>query len=305
MSTTDVTRIMIASDSNDGMETALAKAARLLDGQEAGQIRVVRTSYDRIAEEPAEVMPRTEQQALIDALMRADREALQQLIDRQQPHGHDVDMELLWRKQAADAIVEAAAKWPAQLLIKPASRHHGLTDFLHTPLDWALSRQAPCPVLISRNGWNTGVQRILAAVDTGDPDHASLNGEILRQACRVGRILGAEVHVASAYPDLGQAVNELQVAQDFAGIKTNMRENRQRALSTLLQELELTVHQIHLLEGKAVHVIPTLARELDAPLSVFGTAARSGVSRLLLGNTAEALMARMAGDLLTVRAPWS
>lgn len=305
MSPTDLTRIMIASDSNDGMDTALAKAARLLEQQDSGQIRVVRSSYDRIAEEPAEIMPREERQTLIDALLRADREALQQLIDAQRPHGHPIDTEVLWRKQAADAIVEAAGKWPAQLLIKPASQHHGLADFLHTPLDWALSRQAPCPVLISRNSWDAGVQRILAAVDMGDPEHVSLNGEILREACRLGLLLGAEVHVATAYPDLGQAVNELQVAQDFAGIKASMRENRQQALNTLLQNLELSVHQIHLLEGKAMHVIPALARDLDAPLSVLGTAARRGVSRLLIGNTAEALMARMAGDLLTVRAPWS
>lgn len=295
---------MVASDNLQGMVEALHKAVTLAAGDAGAQLRVLRASYDRIAEEPAEVLPGAEKEALIDSIKRTELAAVETLVEPLRSRVGDVTAELLWRKDAAPAIVEQATAWHAQLVIKPVS-HHGLGDFLHTPLDWALMRQAACPVLISRGGWSDPTGCILAAVDIGDREHDALCGEILRRACQLGRILGVDVHVASAYPDLGQTVNELQIATDFQGIKTSMRDSRQHALNAMLTSLELSVTETHLLEGKAVHVIPALARRLGASLTVVGTAARRGVSKLIMGNTAEDLISRMECDLLTVRAPWS
>jgi universal stress protein E len=297
-------RIMIASDSEQGMAEALHKAGTLAAGDAEAQLRVLRASYDRIAEEPAEILPADEREALIGSIMRTEQEALAALTEPLQSRVRNVTAELLWRKDAAPAIAEAATAWHAQLLVKPVS-HHGLGDFLHTPLDWALMRQAPCPVLVSRGAWGDPAGCVLAAVDIGDREHEALCGEILRRACQLGGILGVDVHVASAYPNLGQSVNELQIATDFQGIKASMRDSRQRALNAMLESLELRVTETHLLEGKAVHVIPALARRLGASLTVLGTAARRGVSKLIIGNTAEDLISRMECDLLTVRAPWS
>lgn len=297
-------RIMVASDNVQGMAEALHKAVALAAGDADAQLRVLRASYDRIAEEPPEILPGEERQALIDSIMRTEQEALEMLIEPLQPATGSVTADLLWRKDAAPAIVEAATAWHAQLLIKPVS-HHGIGDFLHTPLDWALMRQAACPVLVSRGEWSNPAGCILAAVDIGDREHDALCGEILRRACQLGRILGVDVHVASAYPDLGQTVNELQIATDFQGIKASMRDSRQHALNAMLASLDLSVTETHLLEGKAIHVIPALARRLEASVTVLGTAARRGVSKLIIGNTAEDLISRMKSDLLTVRAPWS
>jgi nucleotide-binding universal stress UspA family protein len=52
-------------------------------------------------------------------------------------------------------------------------------------------------------------------------------------------------------------------------------------------------------------VIPELANDLGATLTVLGTAARTGLSKLLIGNTAEDMIGRIRGDVVTVREPWS
>jgi len=52
-------------------------------------------------------------------------------------------------------------------------------------------------------------------------------------------------------------------------------------------------------------VIPQLEEELQPALTVLGTAARRGLGSLVIGNTAENLLGRLRGDLVTVREPWS
>lgn len=297
-------RVMIANDSLDGLERALEKAA-LIEHYSGAEVLVVETIYDRIAEEPVEVLARHEQATLIEALKAAERQALHRLVEPFLPRLASLETRLVWAKNAADGIVEAASRWNAELLIKPVSEHHPIADYLHTPLDWALTRDAPCAVLVSKGASWTPPGPVLAAIDVADEAHNSLSREVLRMAALLANVLGTELHVATAYPDLGQSVNELQVAKDYAGIKTDMWQTRSRLLRVMLDQLALTARELHVLEGKPARVIPPLARDLQPALTVLGSAARRGLSKLVIGNTAEDLVGRIEGDLVVVRDPWS
>jgi universal stress protein E len=59
---------------------------------------------------------------------------------------------------------------------------------------------------------------------------------------------------------------------------------------------------IHVVEGRPADVIGALASELSAGLTVVGTAARTGLKKLLIGNTAESIVRDLSTDLLTIRA---
>jgi universal stress protein E len=297
-------RVMIANDSLDGLERALEKAA-LIEHYSGAEVLVVETIYDRIAEEPVEVLARHEQATLIEALKAAERQALHRLVEPFQPRLASLETRLVWARNAADGIIEAASRWNAELLIKPVSEHHPIADYLHTPLDWALTRDAPCAVLVSKGASWTPPGPVLAAIDVADQAHSSLSREVLRMAALLANVLGSELHVVTAYPDLGQSVNELQVATDYAGIKTDMWQTRSHLLRVMLDELALTASELHVLEGKPARIIPTLVRELQPALTVLGTAARRGLSKLVIGNTAEDLVGRIEGDLVVVRDPWS
>jgi universal stress protein E len=297
-------RVMVANDSLEGLEPALEKAAKI-ERYTGAEVLVLETTYDRIAEEPAEVLPRHEQARLIEAMKAAERVALHRLADPFAAALASVETRLVWAKDAAEAIREVAVEWRADLLIKPVSKHHPIADYFHTPLDWALTRHAPCAVLISKGAAWTSSGPVLATVDVADEAHHALSREVLRTAALLADILGAELHVATAYPDLGQSVNELQVATDFDGIKADMWQSRSDLLNAMIDELALSASAIHVLEGKPGKVIPALELDLDPSMTVLGTAARRGLAKLVIGNTAEDLVGRLQGDLVTVRDPWN
>ena len=118
----------------------------------------------------------------------------------------------------------------------------------------------------------------------------------------MAQILDAQLHVVCVYSDLGQSVNALQVAMDYVGIKADMRQARQEKLQTTLAQLDLEDVEVHLLEGKPASMIANLERTLGPTITVMGTAARKGLSKLVLGNTAEDVLGRLQGDVLTLRA---
>ena len=59
----------------------------------------------------------------------------------------------------------------------------------------------------------------------------------------------------------------------------------------------------HLSRGDARAVIPELARALHADLVVMGTVARTGISGLLIGNTAESILDQLDCTVLAVKPP--
>lgn len=292
-------KLLIANDTLEGLDVALAKAA-LIEHYSGAAIDLVEVIYDSIAEEPARVLPAAERANLIEGLKAAERNGLRRLAEPFEGRVAEINIQVLWQKSAAEGILAELAD--ADFLIKPISRHHGVIDRLHAPLDWALMRSAPCPVLVSKQPW-TDTSVVLAALDAGDESHQTLNAAVLRTATDLARILGAGLEVVSAYPSLGQSVNELQVAMDYDGIKEDMRATRETLIRTLVAELEAPVGRIHLLEGNARDAIPELANRMSATLTVLGTAARRGLSQLILGNTAEAIIGALEGDLVTVREP--
>jgi len=292
-------KVLIANDSLQGMDIALGKAAKI-EHYTGAELLLAEVIYDTIAEEPVEVLPRDQQAVLIEGLKAAERNGLEQLIAPYREKVASVDHQVLWNKNATDGIIDHLKDF--DLLIKPISQHTQLIDRLHAPLDWSLMRAATCPVLISKHDWeNTSV--MAAAVDVADTEHTDLNRQILVVANDLANIIGASLHVICAYPSLGQQRGELQVAMDYEGIKSDMRESRNVLIQELITDLDISVTDLHLLEGKPGVVIPDKANELGAAITVLGTAARRGLSQLIIGNTAERIIEAIDGDIVTVREP--
>jgi nucleotide-binding universal stress UspA family protein len=80
-----------------------------------------------------------------------------------------------------------------------------------------------------------------------------------------------------------------------------MRAARQQALEETLEKLEINAIELHVIEGKPAVTVANLANRLDVTVAVLGTSARTGLKKLLLGNTSEAMIGRLKQDILTVR----
>lgn len=295
-----IANILIVSDSLAGMDVALEKAA-MIEHYSGADVCLAEVIYDSIADEPPELVSAEQQARLMEALKAAERNGLRNLAEPYSTRIATLETRVLWSRNALDGVLQAQAECSADLIVKPVSRHGGLTDYIHTPLDWAIMRAAPCAVLISKKPDWAQPQRVLAAIDVADKLHDGLTREILETATTLASILGTELHVVCAYPSFGQSVNDLQIAMDYEGIKHDMCENRLAGIQRWIDLLELDVTESHVLEGKPAVVIPDLANGLPATLTVLGTAARSGLKKLLLGNTAEDIIGRLHGDIVTVR----
>jgi universal stress protein E len=300
-----ITRVVVANDSLDGLESALAKAA-IIEHYTGAEVRALTVTWDAVAEEPAAVVPEDQRVQLIEALKAAERQGLRRLTEPYRTRVAEMDAQVLWSKDPKDAILHAVAHAGAELLIKPASAHHTIGDYFNTPLDWSLMRESPCAVLLSRRAAWTLPGTVLAAVDVTDVRHLALTRTVLETARTMADVLDAALHVATAYPRVGPAAGaDPETAVDYARIRCDMQENRRKAIVHWAETLGMEFAGVHVLEGKPAVVVAALANELDATLTVLGTAARSGLGKLLIGNTAEDTIGRIRGDLLTVREPWN
>jgi universal stress protein E len=292
--------VLIAGNDRERLAATIDKAA-LIEHYTGAALRVAATHYHEVAELSEADLSPAETQGLIDHLVAAQAQDLSNALAPYRARVADLDSNIVWSKDIAAGLIAEATRIDASLLIKPRQAHRTLGEYLHAPIDWRLMRDAPCPVLFTANKSWDGPRVVLAALDAADVNHLSLNRSILRHARAFERILDAKLHLVCSYPDLSQTVSGYQVTTDFTALKEQMLRTRTERLTALVGELELTGAELHVVEGKPRGVIEHLAERLGATLTVVGTAARTGIGKLLIGNTAEDISRNLTTDLLTVR----
>jgi universal stress protein E len=295
-----IERVLVASDAPDALARGMERAAGI-QRMTGAEVVAVLVTYDPVTEILVERYSPDVSQRVIDDLLRNERQALDAALGPLRATMTQLDVEVVFARHTASAICAAAVDHGASLIVKPLARSAHRADFLHAPVDWQLMREAPCPVLFTRaEPWPVPA-RVLATVDVSDAAHARLNEDILRLGAQVAATVGAELHVATAVPVLARYRTIYQVAQDYAAAKEQLREVRREALTELLRSVRIDAAATHVVEGRAADVIRALAAELAAGLTVVGTAARTGLKKLLIGNTAEAIVSDLPTDLLTIR----
>lgn len=140
-------------------------------------------------------------------------------------------------------------------------------------------------------------KRILLALDlTGD------TGRAFKVAVRLARSCEAELVLCHVFqPLLG-----LAMAPRASRLRMEVRDSRLEAVTRQLRTLERSVRRSRLkVSSQLVHGAPSegvvhLARQAEVDLVVVGTHARKGVSRLLGGSVAEAILRRARCPVLVV-----
>lgn len=225
-------------------------------------------------------------------------ERTQQALLQLQEAGLQVTVRERQHRNLLADLVLSAKELECGLLIKAPDRPRGLSDALMTPRDWKLLRYAPCPVLMIKQGGSWVRRPLLAAVDAapGDGAHRELNLKILQLAGMIAGLSECPLELVSAYPAPMQSSDPVhQSAEQLA--------SRYREQAVLLcTQAGVKPQALHIDAGPAETLIPRLAAQREAGLVVLGTVARRGLSAALMGgNTAEAILERLPGDILTVQ----
>ena len=171
-----------------------------------------------------------------------------------------------------------------------------------------LMRKCPCPVWALNPTSGGQHRRILAAVNpfSMDDTETGLGQTIMELATSLARIERAELHIAHAWRLAGERLLREPGGMPSETIDELLdgteRCHRQR-MHGLLSRFDLSGlnHQVHSVKGEPAEVILALSRSVSADLVIMGTVGRTGVPGLLIGNTAESVLARVECSMLTVK----
>jgi nucleotide-binding universal stress UspA family protein len=193
-------------------------------------------------------------------------------------------------------------------LTKAPSPSDGLRKQLFGSIDLQLMRAAPCMVGIGRPRKTDGPLRAVVAVDSDVDDErkAGLNRRILDAALMARAGEHAEIYVIHSWDLYGSSLlahGRGKIAPErLEEALEKERVTRQEWLDSLIETYRQTLSPEQaalfdprplLLRGDSRRVIPKKVRELDADLLVLGTASRSGLGGLMIGNTAEEILHRV------------
>lgn len=213
-----------------------------------------------------------------------------------------------WDYPAWEALVRRAVATGADLIV--ANRHPTAhkASWLLRYADWELLRQSPVPVLLVKKRQPWRAPRVLAAVD---PTHAfdktaQLDQAILAIASATADATRGKLHVLHAYVPMGTGVDarklrEADASQVIADAAADAAAERLDKVLKAARLNHLRVGQRHLVPLHPVDSIPRTAKQLGCEVVVMGAISRSGLKRLVIGNTAERLLDDLPCDVLVVK----
>jgi universal stress protein E len=247
----------------------------------------------------------------IPEIERRQREAYLQMLEglasplRQR--GLSVTTAVEWDFPRHEAIIRSAAHFGANLIIVADHAAVHRLPWLLRYTDWELLRASPVPVLLVKSPRPYRKPVILAAVD---PTHAfdkpaALDGEILRFSATLADALHGTVHAVHGYVPVPASLPPSVLSKPGAlqKILAGAEETAFDAVRKLTESMGISRSRLHLVARHPTDAVEEVATQTGCQILALGSMSRSGVNRLLIGNTAEALIDRVQCDVLVVKPP--
>jgi universal stress protein E len=230
-------------------------------------------------------------------IVELHRLRLERIAERARRKGVHVTCTVLWDHPPHEAIVRRATETRADLVVAQCHEGGGHRWAMRFT-DWELVRTCAVPVLLLRDAAPWRRPAILAAVD---PVHAhdkpaDLDESILVGGRALAAILRGRLHVVHAnHPPL------LGLAAETPFVTEDLLSHGHREFHRLMSRADMAARRGHLVEGAPEKVIPRVADDIGARIVVMGAVSRSGLKRLLIGNTAERVLGKLDCDVLIVK----
>lgn len=269
-----IKRILVVIDPTQTEQLALNRA-KLIAGVIESQLHLL------VCEDRQDHKPMLEEQC---AALRAE--------------GFSAEFSQAWHSNLTDTVVHVAASEGCGLVVKQHLPDSPLKKALLTPDDWKLLRYCPTPILLVKttDSWMKG--SVLAAVDVGNHDdqHHVLHDTIVSHAADIVEMINGDLHLVSAHPAPMMSASD-PVYQLRENIAARYREESAR----YIQQHHLDDGHVHIDEGPADTLIPKVARQIGAKVTVIGTVGRKGIAGALIGNTAEVILDQLDSDILVLK----
>jgi universal stress protein E len=268
----EFTNIFVVYDPTRETQPALERAAVIAETASAN-VHVFCCVYADIAKSEAKA-------AQINNLLAQQKKEMSLNIAPLLAKNIPVSIEVEWDKDWYRAAVRASVRNSADVVLKSSFKHTQGKRILNRTSDWTLIRECLCPVLLVKEDSPRDVRKVLAAIDIrkDNDSYEALNRHVVDFSRQVIDSNRAEVHFINAFQEL-QAYPDRNALIRYCGVDSD---------------------RIHIQLGEPEDVIVNSARDLDASLVVVGNSARSGLSAVIHGNTAEKVLDKLDCDLLSL-----
>lgn len=235
---------------------------------------------------------------LVCAKTNGHSDALHTVQERLTQEGYEVSAEQAWHDNSCKTILAVQQAEGCALVIKQHWQDSPLKKSLLTPEDWQLLRHSTSPVLMAKSTANWAGGTILTAIDAGNDDieHRLLQVGILSHGHDLATRANADLHMMSAHP-----YPMLSARDPIFQLKEGIQAFYHRQCKTYQDEFEINDEHLHIEEGPADVLIPWVAHQLGAALTILGSVARSGWAGALIGNTAETVLDALESDVLVLK----
>jgi universal stress protein E len=117
------------------------------------------------------------------------------------------------------------------------------------------------------------------------------------------RALRGSLHAVHAFVPIPTDATRAELLNEHASqkLEARARVNARARLDAALGKVRLGSGQRHLASEHPANAIPRLARKIRSDIVVMGAVSRSGLRRLLIGNTAERIVDDLTCDVLVVK----
>jgi len=162
-----------------------------------------------------------------------------------------------------------------------------------------LLRNCPCPVWLVHPTHELVHKLVLAATDL-----TQVGARATRLAASLARAFNCQLHIIHAWqlpPELNSEKSRLSDCEFQERIELVRDDIAEEVFRGLDCDGEGTRPQLHMPCTSPSKGIESTLHELDPDLIVMGSVSRSGIPGMLMGNTAERLVDRIACSLLTVK----
>lgn len=240
-------------------------------------------------------------QIVVDEIHERARVRMQGLVAEAESHGVDAT-EVRTDGPAWLKLIEAVVTKGHDLVLVGSHRQHALGRLLLGSTGRRLIRKCPCPVWVTSPVEESEIRTILVPTDFSETAD-----EGTRLASSLAGKCNAELHLLHAMPaGLEPVLRELPFpAEDVDGFRARLSAEAHREFDDMLHRTGLAEkvdpEHRHIMTGPPHQVIQAVAEQHHVDLIVMGTQARSGLTGILIGNTAETVLASLTCSVLAMK----
>ena len=234
-----------------------------------------------------------------DAVLSSHRAVLEKYTKRAAAAGVPAICEALWGSPFHEVVLGRVAATEPDLVVKHSVHHNRIERTLFTGSDWHLIRDCSTPLLLVKAPGRLEGARMLVCVD---PLHAhdkpaALDHRLLRTARFLAGPLDGEVHALHVFsiPTPVSVVGDAYIAAAVAAPPADATvAAATAAFRQLVAVHSLRADRAHMKVGAPARDILAEATALDVGLVIMGAVSRGRLDRWFVGNTAEAVLDRLA-----------